>query len=169
MIYEMALKVDDGNTGYFQVRAYETWASLCGPRSIVPRTQRPGLLSVNRQIRIEALALFYAINTFAVTYSRATSDVEKVKAERAEVGSWLKTISPTQAAMIKSLKVRFWFHNRNIVESHASSWLVPLHLQNEDLKKKISGALQLEKLGIAGQVVEVEYDDYSRGKVWYIL
>lgn len=167
IIYEMALKVDDGRTGHFQIRDHNVvHGATAGGHEQRRATERPALLAVNRQLRREAMPVFYAINSFAATVDGFDSE----EMERLNIRSWLRAIGTRQAAMIKTFRVLFYNHDHYLARCHTQSWfrasgrpMTRISLCASDIIE----VLGLEELGVAPKGIEVKYDDDTDGKTWH--
>ncbi|KAK3657574.1 hypothetical protein LTR56_002349 [Elasticomyces elasticus] len=82
-----------------------------------PATQ-PSLTRVSRQLRAETLAMYYGINSFELRLDQG-DDIPHVKAhnvEQMQALKWLAAIGPSNAQLIKNIKILYAYESISQLE-----------------------------------------------------
>lgn len=109
-IYELVLTPEGGVPVETQAREeWHDYGRYAPPDAVTKRagwfarpTSTPALLSVNSQIRTEALPIYYKVNTFMASFGARLD-----KGFLRSAASWLKIIGPERASQIEKFIVRF--------------------------------------------------------------
>ena len=99
-IYELALDRDGGDPFEVQLQHNDIDVDNEDDLIVVRPSRMPSLLHLNRQIRHEALPIFYDQTQFTATFASTEAATRTVR-------DWLEVIGATQASKIKNLEVRF--------------------------------------------------------------
>lgn len=111
-----------------------------------PPERPPALLHTCRQIRAEALPIYYKQNTFLVVFNRDS------RYFKSTIGNWLCDIGRKMTSLIPEIKIRFEMPSCYGIDRYLST-----HLErNSGRKTAIIQYLGLEWLGVSSEVFKVE-------------
>lgn len=138
-IYEYVLARDDDKPFRTNPNTYRK-ARAQSVVTITQRTAMPALLRLDRQIRSEALPIFYSQTTFVIVATPTTRD-------QRYFGEWLKLVGDRDAAMIRRLVV--WYESRHRLNPLERK----VRRDAKDVSRKPRKQDAIEDVGLGGCVV----------------